>query len=72
MNLSNQSFQFLVLQPLLLIKQLEFILSEKMNSQSAVNYATGIMNDFFHSYLEGMNRIRWALARESPQTYGKS
>jgi len=43
-----------------------------MNSQSAVNYATGIMNDFFHSYLEGMNRIRWALARESPQTYGKS
>jgi len=29
MNLSNHSFQFLVLQPLMLIKQLEFILSEK-------------------------------------------
>ena len=33
----------------MLIKQLEIILSEKMNSQSTVNYATGIMNDFFHS-----------------------
>jgi len=33
----------------MLIKQLEIILSEKMNSQSAVNYATGIMNEFFHS-----------------------
>ena len=31
----------------MLIKQLE--ISEKMNSQSTVNYATGIMNDFFHS-----------------------
>ena len=31
----------------MLIKQLE--ISEKMNSQSTVNYATGIMNEFFHS-----------------------
>ena len=33
----------------MLVKQLEIILSEKMNSQSAVNYAIGIMNEFFHS-----------------------
>jgi len=31
----------------MLIKQLE--ISEKMNSQSTVNYATDIMNEFFHS-----------------------
>jgi len=31
----------------MLIKQLE--ISEKMNSQSTVNYATDIMNDFFLS-----------------------
>jgi len=43
----------------MLIKQLE--ISEKMNSQSTVNYATGIMNEFF-----SFNRIRWALAIESP------
>ena len=32
---------------MMLIKQLE--ISEKMNSQSTVNYATDIMNEFFHS-----------------------